>query len=365
MTYPRMPPVSESWPLPPSNAIGLDLKGRKAWEVLLSAEREALAALKAKVKYQDKLVAVRLVAWFLKDFWEHQRSTAYKRLLLKIFSCEGVVEKVFQLGLVLRNHLIRVFYAPTPTPSEDASRPSYDQHTQNILMSIPNVNALENEGRTRTEARADTVLRDGHKCVITGLYDKTSIVNFPKIAAKAKTERASMEGTQVAYLFSGTVTYAASILAILQMFGLDSVADKLLGKRVNNLCNVMTMITSLHDDFEQFIFWLEAVPGEEHTYNLVTRYPDIELFFGQLSQPPRQVKFSVDPEVRNNAGMKLPDSELIAVRAACARVAAMSGVADHIRLLMQDRDNVETLTDSDTSIHLLDSLLFLALPLEA
>ena len=76
------------------------------------------------------------------------------------------------------------------------------------------------------------------------------------------------------------------------------------------------------------------------------------------------MKFSVDPQaiIDSDVPLNLPDPELMAMRAACARVAAMSGAADQLHLLMQDRDDTEMLTD--TTVHLLDSLLR-TLPVEA
>jgi hypothetical protein len=91
MTY---PPLGESWPLPSRTEIGLDHRGVSTWDLLLSAEQVALALPKPTAKYQDKLVAVRLLGWFLKDFWENQRSTAYSRLLLEINSCNRASESV-------------------------------------------------------------------------------------------------------------------------------------------------------------------------------------------------------------------------------------------------------------------------------
>ena len=75
MSYPTIPPTGKTWPLPSSKDIGLDEQGVAAWTLLLSAEAAALALRPPSAKYQDKLVAVRLLAWFLKDFWEHGRST--------------------------------------------------------------------------------------------------------------------------------------------------------------------------------------------------------------------------------------------------------------------------------------------------
>ncbi|KAJ6540805.1 hypothetical protein DFH09DRAFT_1323048 [Mycena vulgaris] len=82
MIYPRIPPQGESWPLSSCNQIPLDEDGVSlAWDLLLSAEKAALALPKLAAEYRDKLVAVRLVSWF--DFPQHRQIIPYERLLLK------------------------------------------------------------------------------------------------------------------------------------------------------------------------------------------------------------------------------------------------------------------------------------------
>ncbi|KAJ7203480.1 hypothetical protein B0H12DRAFT_1035521 [Mycena haematopus] len=380
MTYPSIPPLAKSWPLPPCDAIGLDPDGVSAWDLLLSAERAALSHLTPAAKYQDKLVAVRLVAWFLKDFWEYGQIIAYRRLLLEVTSCNRVAAapgdsaeleqrhaKVFALGLDIKNHLLRVFYSRTDrtlTSSAHESQPSYDQHRAKILKSMAED---DSEGRTLAQAKEDV---NGYKCVMTGYYDKVTLMKVPELNNKSVAEDVPCVETQVVHLFSESaqsVSRQAPILpialAILQMFGLEGMAQQLLGKRVNNLWNAMTMCVHLHKDFNQLLFWLEAVPNLEHTYNVVARHP--ETFFRQVPKPPRTVTFRIDPEAvrdceHNNISphlLELPDPQLMAMRAACARVAAMSGASDQLRLITEDRDDVETLTDCDTTVYLLDSLL--------
>ncbi|KAJ7190510.1 hypothetical protein GGX14DRAFT_604146 [Mycena pura] len=93
------------------------------------------------------------------------------------------------------------------------------------------------------------------------------------------------------------------------------------------------------------------------THLVVARDPVV--FFHLVPKPPRKVKFSVDPQAIIDSDVllpvNLPDPELMAMHAACARIAAMSGAADQLHLLMQDRDDTEMLTD--TTVRLLDSLL--------
>ncbi|KAJ7928184.1 hypothetical protein B0H13DRAFT_1007231 [Mycena leptocephala] len=167
----------------------------------------------------------------------------------------------------------------------------------------------DSEGRTHKQAKDDALFRDGYKCVLTGFYDKVTLMKVPELNAKSVAEDVPSIETQVAHLFSesaqSNAQYTTSAMAILKMFGLDSVVERLLGKRVNNLWNVMTMCVNLHKDFDQFLFWFVAVPGEEHTYNVVARHP--ETFFRQVPKPPRKVKFSIDPQaLRDCADKDIP-----------------------------------------------------------
>ncbi|KAJ6629652.1 hypothetical protein B0H10DRAFT_1939634 [Mycena sp. CBHHK59/15] len=56
--------------------------------------------------------------------------------------------------------------------------------------------------------------------------------------------------------------YAASAIAILEMFGLTDTAENLVGGNVNKHFNVLTMAENLHWLFDRMEFWFEAVIGE-------------------------------------------------------------------------------------------------------
>ncbi|KAJ7769903.1 hypothetical protein B0H16DRAFT_1881748 [Mycena metata] len=188
-------------------------------------------------------------------------------------------------------------------------------------------NDKERAARTLAQAKADTLVRDGYKCVITGLYDQTTFHNNPKLRAKAIAEDVRNVDTELVHLFSESAQSdsesAASASVILKMFGLPTLVDRL-GNRVHNSFNVMTMCGSLRKTFHQLLFWLEAVPNESHTYTLFTINPDAHAYF-----------------THHGLTLKLPHPELIAIRAVWARVAAMSGATEQFWLLMEDRDDAE------------------------
>ena len=55
--------------------------------------------------------------------------------------------------------------------------------------------------------------------------------------------------------------YAATVFAILEIFGLGNKVKALYGSEVNSLHNVITMAINLHSVFHSFNLWLEPVLG--------------------------------------------------------------------------------------------------------
>ena len=106
-------------PLPKD--VDLDPHGVSAWNLLLAAEDAALERVTRPANYLDELVGVRVLGFFLLDFYKHSNVhqfglIPYKRLLREVLSCftvsltddEATFEAVFDLGLSYRDHLMRV-----------------------------------------------------------------------------------------------------------------------------------------------------------------------------------------------------------------------------------------------------------------
>ncbi len=163
---------------------------------------------------------------------------------------------------------------------------------------------------------------------------------------------------------------------MLERFGLGDLVP-LLGGQVNSLCNILTMSYTLHTAFDTFTWWLEEVKNEAspllvtgmtftnllvqpNTYDVCAR---AETFFHLLHKPPRRVVLKVDPAAveyclaNGHPVPELPDSRLIAIRAACARVAHLSGAAEHIEEIIRDRETTTVLANDGGSADLLTSLL--------
>jgi len=87
--------------------------------------------------------------------------------------------------------------------------------------------------------------------------------------------------------------------------------------------------------------------------------------FKLAAKPQEQVTFSVPGDVIRECEAKgspipaLPDPELIALHAACARVAHMSGAAEYLDILERDAEEMAVLASDGSSAYLLRGLLSL------
>ena len=106
--------------LPSLDACGLQGTGLSIWRTLLQAEDTALKdGDRTKAKYNDPLIGIRLLGFFLKDFWDHAHdgylgSTPYARMVVEITSClsksddKAIYDALVELGLRYRNYILRV-----------------------------------------------------------------------------------------------------------------------------------------------------------------------------------------------------------------------------------------------------------------
>lgn len=101
-------------------------------------------------------------------------------------------------------------------------------------------------------------------------------------------------------------------------------------------------------------------PHQPNSYDVRASDPD---FFAIAEAPPRRIKFEVDPEVvaacnaRGIAVPELPSQRLLAMRAACSRVAHMSGAAEQIDQILRDLEETWVMANDGTTADLLTSRL--------
>jgi hypothetical protein len=100
-----------------------------------------------------------------------------------------------------------------------------------------------------------------------------------------------------------------------------------------------------------------------HTYTVCAKPGSLVFEFGV--KPQKQATFSVPDDVIHECEAKgnpipaLPDPDLIALHAACARVAHMSGAAEYFDMLERDAEETAVLARDGSSAYLLHGLLSL------
>ncbi|KAJ7791360.1 hypothetical protein B0H14DRAFT_3890678 [Mycena olivaceomarginata] len=124
--------------------------------------------------------------------------------------------------------------------------------------------------------------------------------------------------------------YAASAMVILKMFGLTDKAESFVGGNVNKHFNTFTMAANLHYFFDHLKFWLEEVIGGKQKFlcEAIVLHAN-----RRASSSPRDIQVDPDIEAACRANNKpvptlLPSPTLLAIRAACSRIAHMSGAAE-------------------------------------
>jgi len=164
-------------------------------------------------------------------------------------------------------------------------------------------------------------------------------------------------------------------MSILRHFGLENIADELLADDgVHNLGNLLSLGTDVHDRFDNLELWFEGTDEVHYSYyrfpsgtNLTHTQPnrynvrvsDVDhmrylRMFGHLHAGggPLSVTFS-----SNYKDARLPNPQLLALHAACARVAHMSGAAETFYELERDVEDTRVLAFDGSSARLLDHLM--------
>jgi len=264
----------------------------------------------------------------------------------EINCCNNDEEKLHTLAQFYINHFLRVFRqnkGRTPVPSGHVSRPSFDD-MQATLMYL-----LVEPPKNYTDSKNGALVRDGYRCVITGAVDLASAQQYPnQLTALGATH--GFRITNYAHILTPSTSqdisgdkafgakheYAASAWAVICRMGGILVVDELNGNGSHRLENVMTMEMGLHGLFDSLSLWFEAtnIPNQ---YTLHSVHPFV------LANLPQTVTFTA----QNN--LPLPSQRYLALHAACAKVAHLSGAGEYIDAVDRDIDTTRVLARDGSS----------------
>ncbi|KXN84498.1 hypothetical protein AN958_12410 [Leucoagaricus sp. SymC.cos] len=188
------------------------------------------------------------------------------------------------------------------------------------------------------------LVRDGYRCVVTGKYDTHSVKMIQELKEMVDLDPSARgESTQCAHIFSKSTNSSiepdSAKVCPLSLLSLNSRCRL----PTPPFGNVMTLVPGFHMDFDQLYIWFVATK-EMNRYKLEASDP----FF--LRSYPEFVTFTT-PDSKK---LPVPSPTYLAIHAACAKVAHLSGAAACIDKFYQDMEDRKTLDPDGASANMLE-----------
>jgi len=277
--------------------------------------------------------------------------TAQHEVVKVIHSCSNDYASLSALGSTFLDLYIRPFKkfkGRTPKGSSHPSRRSFDKTKEEMLAEI------KEAPKHYTDAKKQALLRDGYRCVVTGTYDSNvDLVQDLNVTEEEKRAAGGEVFTECAHIVpdstyfnvanpSDKKEYSASVLAVLKRFGYDVGAIN--GEKVHSLYNVMTMEHNAHDLFDRLNLWFEETATPNY-YRVRTT---------KLLLPVRENVMFTTPDPLK---LPLPSPDLLALHAACAQVAHLSGAGEYVDRILKDMEDICVLAHDGTSSEVLHHAL--------
>ncbi|KAE9392431.1 hypothetical protein BT96DRAFT_887996 [Gymnopus androsaceus JB14] len=285
--------------------------------------------------------------------------------------------KIYELGKMYLEHLIRPFRkhkGKSPFSSSHVSRPSFDRQREDTKA------ILQDNPTSHTTAKKKALMRDGYRCIISGRFDRSSLVESEALRKAVYSSWTNDEirhvATECAHIFADATNAGITgdseaqsqkreiFWTILEKFGYPKFSEELNGPGIHRLDNVMTLDHNAHDPFDELALWLEAVDGVPNTYKIQTSYTP-EMIKGL--DLPTHVTFShqsalrVDPslamEPKFPDNLPLPNPEYLHIHASVCKIAHMSGAAGYIDYIFRKMEDIGVLSEDGTSADVIEGAL--------
>ncbi|KXN81616.1 hypothetical protein AN958_04110 [Leucoagaricus sp. SymC.cos] len=326
-----------------------------AYDICLRLEKSLQLAANKGDDVGNNLIFIRILGYLI-----HYAPTdqGLKTVVEEISSCIDD-SALLLFGKMYYDHYIRAFRANKgriPTPLNYASRPSFDTITDMIN------NTWVDAPQSHSDAKKNVglaLIRDGYCCVVTGRFDERSVLEIQELKERVISDSSlRTEVTECAHIFAESTNadigpntakrnYAATMWALMHRFGYDELPDDLNGAKVHRLENVMTLVPGFHMYFDQLLVWFVAT-NEKNKYKLEAT----EAFL--LRGYPEYVTFTTPDQAR----LPVPSPTYLAIHAACAKVAHLSGAAKCIDKFYRDMDDSKTLDTDGASAAMLEHAIF-------
>ncbi|KAF8573903.1 hypothetical protein K439DRAFT_1399426 [Ramaria rubella] len=276
----------------------------------------------------------------------------------EIKSCSKGAAQLYQLAKFYIDRYLRVFRrnkGRTPAAASHPSRPSIDAMQERLKL------LLECPPKNHSDAKAAALIRDDYHCMVTGVCDMASFKANDHVKEMARAKKMKIRPTQCAHIFAPSTSqnisgenqdgpklnYAASAWAVMERMGGVLLPDELNGADVHRLENILTLEGGVHEMFDSLYLWFEATADNvPNSYHVCSTDPE---FVQDISSP---VIFT-----STHPGLPLPDPRYLALHAACAKVAHVSGAGQYVESVYRDMDSAEVLASNGSSADVLEAAL--------
>ncbi|RPD56816.1 hypothetical protein L227DRAFT_595003 [Lentinus tigrinus ALCF2SS1-6] len=258
--------------------------------------------------------------------------------------------QIYELGRLYMDRIIPLFQQHRPAAARQSthpSRPSFDALRNDIVAN------MRPSPKDHKASKAQALLRDDFRCMVTGLVDIASyaarLVEGPRPTRTGRTECVHIFPESLGFLEGQDPekkNFIATAYTMLNRFGYTDIQPELAGTKIHRLENVLTLATGMHEEFDQLNLWFEAVPDKPHAYCVITHDPFIPGW-----SVPQQVTFT------SRYDIPLPSPRYLRIHAACCRIAHLSGAAEYIDKIYRDEEDLPVLAPDGASAPVLEHFL--------
>ncbi|KAF8552464.1 hypothetical protein OG21DRAFT_1416028, partial [Imleria badia] len=139
----------------------------------------------------------------------------------------------------------------------------------------------------------------------------------------------------------------AAMWTILSMFANSTITLDLVGNKIHQLENILSMDVYPHELFSNLIMWLKPVQDTPQTYQV---HLGLEIC-REHGNIPEFVTFTTD------TGLSLPNSVYLTLQAICCEIVWMSGAWEYILNLEERMEATDILASDGSAADLLASAL--------
>ncbi|KLJ09675.1 hypothetical protein EMPG_14904 [Blastomyces silverae] len=262
------------------------------------------------------------------------------------FDYEDLEKQLGKNLIAFADVLLDDFFLPLKASGQQTPQPS-PAHLSAIQRAQRGTHEFTGTPDRISVLRGSCLIRDRHRCVISRRFDqREAIIRVAEHHDNAQDDEGNpLRGQlyshlEVAHILPHSLTQTNAALMILNMVDCD-VSHLIDGINIDRPFNAISLTHDLHIDFGSFTVFFEAVPGQEHTYQINTFIPPGILQDVPVTRP---------LYLTNDKSIEPPSPQLLAIHRAIAYTLHLSGAGEYIDNILRDMEEIGVQADGSTEL---------------